>query len=163
MRWDIPVPGIHSFDSWNHLEEKFEKYDDNHTEGDFSEHLVNHNKFNELKYMMKHSSTTWFKKRSNPCSIPWTSLPPFNFHDNFLFIDFSTQESELYSCGLLGWLKAALKQNLWPPFCSTSRQPHFISYMWLMFPILDRTHMEHFCYHISFHWTVLYYYGTVLY
>ena len=35
-----------------------------------------------------HSSITRFIKGSNPRNIPWTCLPPFNFNDNFLSINF---------------------------------------------------------------------------
>ena len=35
-----------------------------------------------------HSSITRFIKGSNPRNSPWTCLPPFNFNDNFLSINF---------------------------------------------------------------------------
>lgn len=35
-----------------------------------------------------HSSITRFINGSNPRNIPWTCLPPFNFNDNFLSINF---------------------------------------------------------------------------
>ena len=44
-----------------------------------------------------HSSITRFIKGSNPCNIPWTCLPPFNFNDTFLSINFFN----LGGCALL--------------------------------------------------------------